>query len=91
MLYLKLKGELTKPAQAMAAVQQLAGWTPLMSLRRVRGATGDAHSVFSVLVPAGKRPDSVRRQLALSHPHTEWVLVDVDADGFETEVIPSTQ
>lgn len=90
MLYLKLRAKLTKEVQAMAAVQQFAGMHAVVSPRRIRGPTGDPQSIFAVLVPAGRRPDSVRRQLALIQSHAEWLLVDVDPDGFETEVMPGT-
>ena len=88
MLYLKLKQHLTTERAALAAMQTFAGFNGLISPRRTRQEDGSAKALYVVLVPGGRRPSSVLRQLRTVAPHTDWTLVDVDAEGFETEVMP---
>jgi hypothetical protein len=85
-LYLKLKQHLTTERAAIAAMQTFAGFSGLISPRRTRQEDGSAKLLYVVLVPGGRRPSSVVKQLRTVAPHTDWTLVDVDAEGFETEV-----
>lgn len=88
MLYLKLKQHLTTERAALAAMQTFAGFNGLISPRRTRQEDGSAKALYVVLVPGGRRPSSVEKQLRTVAPHTDWTLIDVDAEGFETEVMP---
>ena len=88
MLYLKLKQHLTTERAAMAAIGTFAGFNGVISPRRARQDDGTAKSTYVVLVPAGRRPDSVVKQLRTQAPHTDWTLVDVDAEGYESNVMP---
>ena len=88
MLYLKLRQHLITERAAIAAMQTFAGFNGVISPRRTRQADGTAAGQFVVLVPGGQRPSSVEKQLRTVAPHTDWTLVDVDADGFESEVMP---
>lgn len=88
MLYLKLKQHLTTERAAIAAMGTFAGFNGLISPRRTREMDGSAKALYVVLVPGGRRPSSVEKQLRTVAPHTEWALVDVDAEGFETAVMP---
>lgn len=86
MLYLKLRQHLTTERSALAAMQTFAGFNGVISPRRTRAADGSAAALYVVLIPGGRRPSSVEKQLRTVAPHTDWTLVDVDAEGFETEV-----
>ena len=88
MLYLKLKQYLTTERAALAAMQTFAGFNGLISPRRTRQEDGSAKALYVVLVPGGRRPSSVLKQLRIVAPHTDWTLIDVDAEGFETPVMP---
>ncbi len=88
MFYLRLKQHLTTERAALAAMQTFAGFNGLISPRRTRQDDGTAKPLYVVLVPGGRRPSSVLSQLRTAAPHTDWTLVDVDAEGFETEVTP---
>lgn len=88
MLYLKLRQHLTTERAAIAAMQTFAGFHGLISSRRARNTDGSAAALYVVLVPGGRRPTSVEKQLRTVAPHTEWTLVDVDAEGYETAVTP---
>jgi hypothetical protein len=87
-LYLKLKQRLMTESAAIAAMGTFAGFNGVISPRRERTVEGITKSLYVVMVPAGRRPDAVRKQLSTQCPHTEWSLVDVDADGFETACAP---
>lgn len=39
---------------------------------------------YLVLVPAGRRPDAIERQLRLQHSCLQLSLVDLDVDGVPT-------
>jgi len=88
LLYLKLRQHLTTERAAIAAMGTFAGFHGLISPRRSRRADGTAADIYVVLVPGGRRPSSVEKQLRCVAPHTDWTLVDVDAEGYETEVRP---
>lgn len=88
MLYLKLRQHLLTERAALAAMETFAGFNGVVSSRRTRADDGSAKSQFVVLVPGGRRPTAVEKQLRVVAPHTDWTLVDVDAEGFETEVTP---
>lgn len=88
MLYLRLKQHLVTERAAIAAMGTFAGFNGVISPRRVRSGDGSAVSQYVVLVPGGRRPSSVLKQLRTVAPHTDWTLVDVDAEGFESEVAP---
>jgi hypothetical protein len=87
-LYLRLKQHLLTERAAIAAMETFAGFQGVISPRRVRKDDGTAKSTFVVLVPGGRRPSSVLKQLRTVAPHTDWTLVDVDAEGYESEVMP---
>jgi hypothetical protein len=87
-LYLKLRQHLTTERAACAAMLTFAGFNGVISPRRTRRPDGTAAQQFVVLVPGGRRPSSVVKQLRTVAPHTDWTLVDVDAEGFESEVMP---
>lgn len=88
MLYLKLRQHLTTERAALAAMGTFAGFNAVISQRRTRRPDGTAASIYVVLVPGGRRPSSVEKRLRVQAPHTDWTLVDVDAEGFESEVMP---
>jgi hypothetical protein len=88
MLYFKLKAPLSKERQAMQAKQRFAPWHGVISPRQTRNADGAADTVYQVLIPAGRRPDMIRKQLTAAIPLVEYVLVDIDADGFEVPCVP---
>ena len=89
MLYLRLSQFLPTDRAAVAALETFSGHGGLVAKRRHRDTAGGT-PIFVVLVPAGRRPDSLIKQLRLQAPHTEWTLVDMDADGFETPCSPET-
>lgn len=86
MLYLKLRQYLPNERAAVAAMQTFANFHGVISPRKTRREDGTASTRYVVLVPAGRRPSAVIKQLRLQAPHTDWTLVEIDADGFETEV-----
>lgn len=86
MLYLKLRQYLPNERAALAAMESFAAFNGVISPRRSRRADGSASVRYVVLVPAGRRPTAVVKQLRLQAPHTDWTLVEVDDDGFESEV-----
>ena len=88
MLYLKLKQYLPSERAAVAAMQTFAGFNGVISPRKTRREDGSASVRYVVLVPAGRRPTAVIKQMNLQCPWTAWTLVDVDDDGFESEVTP---
>jgi hypothetical protein len=87
-LYLRLKQHLLTERAAIAAMNTFAGFHGVISPRRTRQDDGTAKSTFAVLIPAGRRPSSVVKQLRVQAPHTDWQLVDVDAERYESEVMP---
>jgi hypothetical protein len=87
-LYLKLKQYLPTERAALAAMNTFAAFNGVISPRKTRRDDGSALIRYVVLIPAGRRPTAVVKQLGLQAPHTEWSLVEVDADGFESEVAP---
>lgn len=91
MIYLKLRQYLTTERAALAAMQTFAGFHGLISPRRTRADDGSAKPLYVVLVPGGRRPSSVEKQLRTVAPHTEWTLVDVDSEGYETDVTPDAE
>jgi hypothetical protein len=91
MLYLKLRQYLLTERAAIAAMQTFAGFNGVISPRRARRPDGTAAEQYAVLVPGGRRPSSVEEQLRTVAPHTDWTLVDVDAEGFETVVMPEAK
>lgn len=86
MLYLRLRQHLPNERAALAAMQTFSPFGAAVSARRIPRDDGSATTRYVVLVPGGRRPSSVIKQLTTQAPHSEWALVDVDADGFETEV-----
>lgn len=89
MMYLKLSGvEFSNATQAGEAAAQLMEFRPSVSCYRRRGPSGETQVVWTVKVPAGLRPDGLIKHLQRVHPHTEWVLLSIDEDGFEVDLQP---
>ena len=88
MLYLKLKASLPNDRAALAAMQDFAGFGATVFCWKSLQDDGSASTRYAVMVPGGRRPESIIKQLRIQAPHSAWVLVDVDADGAHTPVIP---
>jgi hypothetical protein len=88
MLFLRLRQHLPNERAALAAMQTFSGFGAAVSARRIPKDDGSASTRYVVLVPASRRPTSIIKQLAAQAPHSEWTLIDMDAEGFETEVMP---
>lgn len=88
MLYFRLKQRLPNERAALAAMQSFSNFGAHVKTQQIPKDDGSMNLRFAVLIPAGRRPTSITKQLEAQAPHSKWTLVDVDADGFESEVLP---
>ncbi len=91
MLFLKLRAVLLNERAALGAMADFAGMGGLVQQRPQRDEAGRRSNCWLLLIPAGQRPDRVRKQLTVLAPHSDWTLVDIDAEGFEQPCIPDPE
>jgi hypothetical protein len=91
MLFLKLKAMLLNERAALGAMADFAGMGGLVQQRPQRDDHGQRSNRWQLLIPAGRRPDRVRKQLTVLAPHSDWTLVDIDAEGFEQPCLPDAE
>lgn len=91
MLFLKLKAVLLNERAALGAMADFAAMGGLVQQHAQRAGAGQRSNRWQLLIPAGRRPDRVRKQLTVLAPHSDWTLVDIDAEGFEQPCIPDPE
>ena len=88
MLCFRLNRFLPNEREVLSAMQLLNGFSPMTIQRREPADDGKFRNRYAVLIPAGRRPDGLLAQMKMQVPSAQWTLIDLDADGFETPVVP---
>jgi len=93
-MYLKLKGvEFKNADMAIEAARKVIDYGPSVDCyyRRIPGDTGwKKEVIWTVRVPAGRNCSALIKHLKDKYPRSDWVLFDIDEDGFEVCLQPSS-
>jgi hypothetical protein len=87
-LFFKLRRDFAQSRQATDCLAKFADFNGVLSERRVPDGTGRAKSVYAILIPAGRRPESTERRLGVAYKDAEFSIVEIDPEGFEIDITP---